>query len=119
MIYFICVLDKITLGIPAEQTERILQVPASGYEADLSVESTDKSVEEPAVEGRITLRLGDATARIIQTGPAGEEGRRRATVSSGFIRRSTDKSDSSLVYVLTEWTVNRLFRESSYFISSF
>jgi len=55
-------------------------------------------------EGGITLGFGDGTIRIMQFSSADENKRRNVTVSG-----------SPLTYILSEWTVNRLFRESSYF----
>ncbi|MCL2381846.1 MAG: hypothetical protein FWC64_09700 [Treponema sp.] len=60
----------------------------------------------PAIEASVTLWFGDGTARTIQVGPAeGGEGYRRAVVSP-----------SPLVYVLSPWTVDRLFRKSGDFL---
>ena len=75
--------------------------------AVLEAEGEDFSAQAPsAIEGSITLWFGDGTARSIQIGPPeDEENHRRAAISG-----------SSLVYVLSGWTVDRLFRESSHFI---
>ena len=71
----------------------------------LEAEGASFGGEAPAyVDGRINLRLGDGSSQIIQIGPGDKEKRRSAVVS-----------ESSLVYVLPEFTTNRLFRENSYF----
>ena len=72
----------------------------------LEAEGEDFSAQAPTdMEGGITLWFGDGTSRTIQIGPPeDEENHRRATVSG-----------SSLVYVLSPWTVERLFREGSHF----
>jgi hypothetical protein len=57
-------------------------------------------------EGRIVLELGNGVARTIRVGPL-MEGNRRAAVVSG----------SPYVYALAEWTINRIFREGSYFVT--
>jgi len=73
----------------------------------LEAEGEDFSAQAPSVtEGSITLWFGDGTVRSIQIGPPeDEENHRRAAVSG-----------SPLVYVLSAWTVERLFREGSHFI---
>ena len=74
----------------------------------LEAEGVDFSAETPAsVEGSVTFRLGNGTARTIQAGPPDEQKRRSATVSN-----------SPLTYILSEWTLNRLFRESGYFFKT-
>jgi len=71
----------------------------------LEAEGEDFDANAPAViEGSITLRLGDGTARTIQVGPVDKEKRRNAAVSP---------KDHG--YVLAGNTVDRLFRESGYF----
>jgi hypothetical protein len=60
-----------------------------------------------ATDGSITLRLGDGAIRTLQASPPDEQGNRSAIVS-----------DSSLIYILADRTVNRLFRESSYFLKN-
>ncbi|MDR2630637.1 MAG: DUF4340 domain-containing protein [Spirochaetaceae bacterium] len=57
-------------------------------------------------EGQITLQIGDNTTRVIKIGPSMESGNRPA-LSSG----------SRYVYSLAEWTMNRLFRDVSYFVT--
>jgi hypothetical protein len=54
-------------------------------------------------EGSITLELGDGTIRVLRVGVSGDEKRRNGSVTN-----------SSLVYSLAEWTINRIFREASY-----
>jgi hypothetical protein len=56
-------------------------------------------------QGRITLELEDGTNRIVRCGPPDEEGKRRNAQVTG----------SPYVYQLAEWTLDRLFREASYF----
>lgn len=55
--------------------------------------------------GRVILELGDGSSRTLRAGPGGDQNRRSVVVSG-----------SSFVYSLAEWTVNRIFREASYFI---
>lgn len=59
----------------------------------------------PFFEGGITLWLGDGTSRTIRLGPANADNS-RAVMFDG----------SELVYILPEWTVNRLFRERDSFL---
>ena len=74
----------------------------------LEAEGDDFGAAAPApVEGSVTLRLGNGSSRTIQVGPEDTQKRRTASVSG-----------SSLTYVLAEWTLNRLFRESSYFLKT-
>ena len=71
----------------------------------LDTEADDfADVPPEAVEGSITLWFGDGSSRTIQTGPADDANRRIAAVSG-----------SSLVYVLSESAVSRLFPEFSSF----
>ena len=56
------------------------------------------------IEGSIILRMGDGTDRAIYAGP--EYDSCRNAVISG----------SDMVYILSEWTLNRLFREKSFFL---
>jgi len=75
--------------------------------AVLEAEGEDFSAQAPpAIEGSITLWFGDGTVRIIQIGPPEDEENHRRAAVSGL----------PLVYVLSGWTVDRLFRESSDFI---
>jgi hypothetical protein len=72
----------------------------------LEAEAGDFGIEAPAeIDGNITFWLGDGTTRTLIVGPADEQQSRLAMVA-----------DSSLVYVLPEWAINRLFRESSHFL---
>jgi hypothetical protein len=57
-------------------------------------------------EGQVTLFLGDNTTRTIRIGPL-LEGENRSAQSSG----------GSHVYSLAEWTMNRIFRDVSYFLT--
>ncbi|MCL2319764.1 MAG: DUF4340 domain-containing protein [Treponema sp.] len=80
----------------------------SWLRAVLEAEGEDFSSEAPAaVDGHITLRLGDGTVRTIQAGPADSDKRRNITVSG-----------SKLVYVFSEWPFSRLFREQTYFLKA-
>jgi hypothetical protein len=56
-------------------------------------------------EGSITLRLGDGTTRTIMASPAYEQGIRLVTVGG-----------SSLVYVLSDLSFNRIFRDKAHFV---
>ena len=77
----------------------------SWLRAVLEAEGEDFGVNAPVIiEGSITLRLGDGTARTIQIGPLDEEKHCGAIVSG-----------SPLTYVFAERTVNRLFRDRDYF----
>jgi len=74
----------------------------------LEAEGGDFATAAPAsVEGSISLRLGDGTIRTIQAGPPGDDKSRLASVSG-----------SGLTYALTEWTLNRIFRASDYFVKA-
>jgi hypothetical protein len=68
--------------------------------------STPNFSDPVFTEGQITLQIGDNTTRIIRIGPLLESGNRSA-VSSG----------SDYVYSLAEWTMNRIFRDVSYFVT--
>ncbi|MFP3089031.1 DUF4340 domain-containing protein [Treponema sp. TIM-1] len=57
-------------------------------------------------EGQITLQIGDNTTRVIKIGPLLESG-----------NRSARSSGSNYVYSLAEWTMNRIFRDVSYFVT--
>ncbi|MDR2028068.1 MAG: DUF4340 domain-containing protein [Treponema sp.] len=57
-------------------------------------------------EGRIVLEMGNGAARTIRVGPL-IEGNRRSAVVSG----------SPYVYALAEWTISRIFRDGSYFVT--
>lgn len=57
-----------------------------------------------AAEGSVTLRLGDGTSAALFAGPAFDS------------YRSVTVSGSGLSYILPERTLNRLFRDSSYFM---
>ena len=59
------------------------------------------------IDGRITLYLGDGSNVEISISPPLEEMRRSALVS-----------DSRFVFILPQWTVNRLWRESEYFLEA-
>ena len=60
----------------------------------------------PAIEGTITLWFGDGTTRSMYVGPPEDgENHRRAAVSG-----------SPLVFVISGWTADRLFRERSHFL---
>ena len=71
----------------------------------LDAEALDFAFSPPdTIEGSITLWLGDGTVRSIEVGPPDENNYRLAVLSG-----------TSLVYILPEWTVNRLFREKDFF----
>jgi hypothetical protein len=55
----------------------------------------------------ITAELGDGSSRTIRLGPETEETKRRNAAVSG----------SPYVYALAEWTVTRLLRDGSYFVT--
>lgn len=55
-------------------------------------------------EGRIVLEFGNGTTRTISLGPSLESNQRSAAVSGG-----------AFVYALAEWTVERIFRDRTYF----
>ncbi|MDR0497702.1 MAG: DUF4340 domain-containing protein [Treponema sp.] len=96
------VLQGINTALEATRVEAWLRsvIEAQGDDFARTLDSA-----ATAVEGSITLSLGDGTSRAVQVGPADGQNNRRASVS-----------DSSLSYILPEWTVNRLFRERSYFV---
>ncbi|MHB9293439.1 hypothetical protein Holit_02561 [Hollandina sp. SP2] len=60
--------------------------------------------ENEFIQGRIDLELGNGLSRSIRIGPALESNQRKAVVS-----------DTPFVYVLAEWTINRIFKDASYF----
>ena len=77
----------------------------SWLRAVLEAEAEDFGIEAPAITVKsIVLHLGDGGILTIQAG-AEDENKRVSVLTSG----------SSLVYVLPEWTVNRVFRDFSYF----
>ena len=77
----------------------------------LEAEGEDFSAGSPAsIKGSITLRFGDGTSRIVKIGPMETQDTEK--------RRSAVVSESSLVYILPEWTVNRLFREAASFLKT-
>ncbi|MDR3171997.1 MAG: DUF4340 domain-containing protein [Treponema sp.] len=65
---------------------------------------TLKPVDPVFNEGRIVLEFGNGTTRTISLGPSLESNQRSATVSEG-----------AFVYALAEWTVERIFRDRTYF----
>jgi hypothetical protein len=79
----------------------ILEAEGEDFDASLSASSP------VFTSGRIILDLGDGSSRTIRIGPREDQGRRGAVISG-----------SSLVYSLAEWTVNRIFRDSAYFIKA-
>ncbi|MDR2069743.1 MAG: DUF4340 domain-containing protein [Spirochaetaceae bacterium] len=68
--------------------------------------SSISSADPVFIEGQITLQIGDNTTRVIRIGPL---------VGSG--NRSALPSGSDYVYSLAEWTMNRIFRDASYFVT--
>ena len=95
--------------IPADESAALDSLRVEAWlRSVLEAEAEDFASRSPqAIEGSISLRLGDGTTRSIQTGPADEQNRRSAVVSV-----------SALEYVLSEWTLNRLFREKEYFFAA-
>jgi hypothetical protein len=77
-------------------------VEAEGEDFVFSMNSSEPVFSE----GQVTLQIGDNTTRIIRLGPLLESGN-RSSVSSG----------SPYVYSLAEWTMNRIFRDVSYFLT--
>ncbi|MDL2229427.1 DUF4340 domain-containing protein [Treponema sp. OttesenSCG-928-L16] len=72
-------------------------------EGDDFIPSMD--VSDPVfLEGTVVLEMEDGTVRSIRLGPAAEAKRKSAAVSG-----------SPFVYLLSEWTLNRIFREKEYF----
>jgi hypothetical protein len=70
------------------------------------VETENFAADETVYERSITLSFGDGTSRVMRVSHLlDEENRRLAAVTH-----------SPHVYVLSEWTVNRLFVESEHFI---
>ena len=57
------------------------------------------------IEGSITLYFGDGSTRFLEAGDVNEHGHRNIMVS-----------DSSLVYSLSDWAYNRIFRERTHFL---
>ena len=57
------------------------------------------------IDGSITLRLGDGSTRVLEVGRIYEEERWLATVGG-----------TSLVYSLSDWNFNRIFRDSAHFV---
>jgi hypothetical protein len=68
--------------------------------------SSISSADPVFTEGQITLQIGDNTTRVIKIGPLLGSGNRSA-LSSG----------SNYVYSLAEWTMNRIFRDVSSFVT--
>ena len=74
----------------------------------LEAEGEDFTPQDWSVlEGSITLHLGDGTSRIIQLKSEEHDEYQVAAVTG-----------SPFTFVLSEWTVKRLFRESSYFLKA-
>ena len=68
------------------------------------------------IEGSLVLWLGDGTNRFLHIGSMDENGRRKAIVSEGELRPGPAAgSGSSLVFIFSEWTIKRLFRDGPYF----
>jgi hypothetical protein len=76
----------------------LISAEAEDYNSQLQVADADFN------QGRISLELGDGSQRNIRIGPQDEQNRRNAVVSG-----------SSLVYILSSWTLERLFRDAAYF----
>ena len=72
----------------------------------LEAEAENFSLESPdIIEATITLHMGDGQSKVLMAGPIDETNVRQVVVS-----------DSSFVYLISEWTQNRLFRDSSFFL---
>ena len=92
-------------GIPGEATEIDGLRVESWLRSVLEAEGEDFGFNAPVIpEKSIILRLGDGSMRTIQAGRADENSSTSVAVSG-----------SAFMYMLPEWTVNRLFREKSYF----
>jgi hypothetical protein len=70
----------------------------------LSTERDSENIEPTFNEGQIILELGNGKTLTIKIGHTLESNRRSALVLG-----------SPFIYVLPEWTLGRLFRDSSYF----
>lgn len=66
-------------------------------------------------DGRISLEMGDGRNYVIRVGPPVLTGDDSSAGGSRPGRRAV-VSGSPYTYVLAEWTVNRIFRERSYFL---
>ncbi|MDR0602572.1 MAG: hypothetical protein LBG42_09360, partial [Treponema sp.] len=66
-------------------------------------------------DGSIVIELGNNRIYTIQFGPPYEDGRRLARV---FISGGNENAVSPHVYVMAEWTVRRLFRNTGFFESA-
>ena len=72
----------------------------------LEAEAESFTLESPeTIEVTIVLYMGDGQTKAMLAGPLDEMNMRQVLVS-----------DSSFIYLLSEWTQNRLFRESSFFL---
>ncbi|MDR2370610.1 MAG: DUF4340 domain-containing protein [Treponema sp.] len=67
--------------------------------------------------GRLTVELGTGRIYTIRFGPPGESGRRPAAIS---VTGGSGVSGASpgCVYLVSEWTINRLFRPADFFESA-
>ncbi|MDR3144695.1 MAG: DUF4340 domain-containing protein [Treponema sp.] len=75
--------------------------------------------EQDFNDGRISLEMGDGRNYVIRVGPPVLSGAPSETGDAGGGgpgRRGAVISGSPYTYVLAEWTVNRIFRERSYFL---
>ena len=88
--------------IESSQVESWLSslINAEGEDYNSQLQAADADFNQ----GRINLELGDGSQRNIRVGPKDEQNRRNAVVSV-----------SSLVYILSSWTLERLFRDAAYF----
>ena len=85
--------------------------------AVMEAEGSGFAAHPPAVvHGSITLWFGDGTNRSIQIGTLEASGEESGANSGGEAVIAAAVSDSPLVYVLSAWTVSRLFRESGEFL---
>jgi len=95
--------------IPGNENAVIDSTRVEGWlRSVLEAEGDNFTDEVPeSVEGSITLWFGNGTRSAIQIGLQDEDKRRSAVVS-----------ESEFVYVLSEWIINRLFRDSLYFLKT-
>jgi hypothetical protein len=105
--------DNVDLGANAA-----LDVPRVDYylrgilDAEAEDYTTLLKAEDPVFnEGRILLDLGDGSSRTIRFGPMVPYESAGSTLS----RRTAVVSGSPHVYILAEWTVNRIIRDAAYF----
>ncbi|MDR0562455.1 MAG: DUF4340 domain-containing protein [Spirochaetaceae bacterium] len=89
-------------GVPEADTQRVESYIRSILEAEGADFLEDTRIGDRA--GSLLLELGNGQTRAVRIGSLTESNQRNAEVEG-----------SSFKYVLAEWTVNRLFRNGSYF----